>query len=432
MPGSRFRVGGRVIPVPRLGRLAVAMAVASTTLTVVSLAVNAVGGQAPAAASGCGMQLGPTQSTGALGSIIFVTSVMPAVPGQVCNAAISLTPTIATAGGIRPSNVMGNGQATTVTVSFLPGVAPPSILTQWSPHCADPSSLPYRFTLQSASAGASGLSISPVEPCSDFGNVANATLHAPQVSFNDPEQFVGMATTAANLGYWLVQQAGFVTPLGNAQDLGATFGVEPTVGMASASSGGYWIATADGGVFSFGAPFFGSMGGTPLNAPIVGIASTPDHGGYWLVASDGGIFSFGDAHFYGSVPGALPPGASLNQPVVGIASSSDGHGYWMVASDGGIFAFGDAHFAGSMGSVYLNKPVVGIAGNTLGGYWLVASDGGIFAFGGATFFGSTGALVLNSPVTGMAASADGRGYWMVAGDGGVFAFGDAPFLGSAA
>ena len=42
MPGSRFRVGGRVTPVPRLGRLAVAMAVASTTLTVVSLAVNAV------------------------------------------------------------------------------------------------------------------------------------------------------------------------------------------------------------------------------------------------------------------------------------------------------------------------------------------------------------------------------------------------------
>ena len=38
----------------------------------------------------------------------------------------------------------------------------------------------------------------------------------------------------------------------------------------------------------------------PLNAPIVGIAATPDGGGYWLVAADGGVFSFGDAHFYGS------------------------------------------------------------------------------------------------------------------------------------
>ena len=38
---------------------------------------------------------------------------------------------------------------------------------------------------------------------------------------------------------------------------------------------------------------------SPLNQPIVGMAATPDGGGYWEVASDGGIFSFG-APFYGS------------------------------------------------------------------------------------------------------------------------------------
>jgi hypothetical protein len=408
------------------------VAVASGTMTVASVAMDLGGGQAPAGASGCGVHLGATQETGGAGSLFFNTTVLPAVPGQVCNATIALTGTIATAGGTRPTNVTGNGQTSTVTVSFLPGVAPPDIFWQWTPHCAEPSSLSYNFTAQGPTAGTSVFPIPSGDVLFCFGPGTPSRLNAPQVSFSDPEQFVGMAATAGNAGYWLVTQGGAVSPFGNAQNLSATFGVEPTVGMAASSSGGYWIATADGGVFSFGAPFFGSMGGTPLNAPVVGMASTLDHSGYWLVASDGGVFSFGDAHFFGSVPGALPRGASLNAPIVGIASSPDGKGYWMVASDGGVFAFGDAHFAGSMGSVHLNKPVMGMAGNGLGGYWLVASDGGVFSFGGATFFGSTGNLVLNSPVAGMAASADGQGYFMVAGDGGVFAFGDAPFLGSAA
>ena len=86
------------------------------------------------------------------------------------------------------------------------------------------------------------------------------------------------------------------------------------------------------------------MGGRHLNRPIVGMASSPT-GGYRMVAGDGGIFSFG-AKFYGST-GDL----TLNKPVVGIASTSDGKGYWMVASDGGIFSFGDAFFKGSTGDL---------------------------------------------------------------------------------
>ena len=83
--------------------------------------------------------------------------------------------------------------------------------------------------------------------------------------------------------------------------------------------------------------FYGSMGGKPLNKPIVGMAATPDGNGYWVVASDGGIFTFGDATFYGSMGGQ-----PLNKPIVGMAATPDGAGYWVVASDGGIFAFGDA------------------------------------------------------------------------------------------
>jgi hypothetical protein len=126
-----------------------------------------------------------------------------------------------------------------------------------------------------------------------------------------------------------------------------------------ASGNGYREVASDGGIFSFGdAGFHGSMGGKPLNQPIVGIASTPDGNGYWEVASDGGIFSFGDAGFHGSMGGTR-----LNQPIVGIASTPDGNGYWEVASDGGIFSFGDAGFDGSMGGTRLNQPIVGMAAN---------------------------------------------------------------------
>jgi hypothetical protein len=190
---------------------------------------------------------------------------------------------------------------------------------------------------------------------------------------------------------------------------------------------GYWLVATDGGIFSFGqARFHGSMGGTRLNRPMVGMASTISGRGYWTVASDGGVFSFGDARFHGST-GAI----RLNRPIVGMAATPSGDGYWLVASDGGIFAFGDATFAGSTGAIGLNRPIVGMTPTPSGrGYWLVASDGGIFAFGDAGYHGSTGAIRLAQPITSMAATPAGRGYYLVAADGGVFAFGDAPFRGS--
>jgi SpoIID/LytB domain protein len=232
-------------------------------------------------------------------------------------------------------------------------------------------------------------------------------------------------------GFWLSAADGGIFAFGNAPFLGSMGGHPlnlPVVGMAAtADHAGYFEVAADGGIFAFGdAGFAGSMGGRPLNRPMVGMAVDPATGGYWEVASDGGIFAFG-APFLGSM------GASrLNRPVVGMAVTPDGGGYWLVASDGGIFAFG-APFLGSMGASRLNRPVVGMAVTPDGGgYWLVAADGGIFAFGDARFAGSTGSLTLARPVVGMAATADGGGYWLVASDGGIFAFADAVFAGSAA
>ncbi len=202
----------------------------------------------------------------------------------------------------------------------------------------------------------------------------------------------------------------------------------PMVGMAETPGGsGYWEVGADGGIFSYGdAAFHGSTGSLHLNAPIVGMAATPGGGGYWLVASDGGIFNYGDAHFYGSA-GSL----HLNRPIVGMAATPDGGGYWLVASDGGIFNYGDANFYGSRGGQPLNKPIVGMASSASGsGYWLVASDGGIFSYGDAGFDGSAGAIALNKPIVGMLGVPGGGGYWLVASDGGIFSYGDAVFNGS--
>jgi hypothetical protein len=185
---------------------------------------------------------------------------------------------------------------------------------------------------------------------------------------------------------------------------------------------GYQEVASDGGLFSFNAPYYGSMGGQSLNAPVVGMAVEPDNGGYYEVASDGGIFAF-NAPFQGSMGGQ-----PLNKPIVGMAFDTRTGGYYEVASDGGIFAF-NAPFYGSMGGHPLNEPIVGMAFDPVtGGYYEVASDGGIFAFN-APFQGSMGGKPINQPMVGMAFDTSTGGYYEVARDGGVFAFG-ALFQGS--
>ena len=187
---------------------------------------------------------------------------------------------------------------------------------------------------------------------SSFGDAARASTASNglrAVGIASPSS--GVYDEAYSDGQVLTQAGTFATFSGPIANLNS-----PIEGITASHNGSAWMVAADGGVFGVnGAPFYGSMGGQHLNAPIVGIAATPDGGGYWLVASDGGIFSFGDAAFDGSM-GAL----HLNAPVVGMTATPDGNGYWLVASDGGIFSYGDATFLGSMGGQHLNSPIVGI------------------------------------------------------------------------
>ncbi|MGA2838102.1 MAG: CHAP domain-containing protein [Acidimicrobiales bacterium] len=203
--------------------------------------------------------------------------------------------------------------------------------------------------------------------------------------------------------------------------------VAQTADPAAPSGDGYWLASADGGVYALGsAGFYGSLGSLRLNGPVVAMAAMPDGRGYWLAALDGGVFAFGDAGFYGSMGNTR-----LNQPIVGMAATPDGRGYWLVAADGGVFAFGDAPFLGSMGGTPLVAPVTGMAATNDGlGYWMVAGDGGIFSFGDAPFHGSMGGGDVADPVIGMAATPDDGGYYLVTSNGGLYTEGDAAFQGS--
>jgi peptidoglycan/xylan/chitin deacetylase (PgdA/CDA1 family) len=180
---------------------------------------------------------------------------------------------------------------------------------------------------------------------------------------------------------------------------------------------GYGFVSVCGGGGLFGPQVTATYGfgdaptpGSPVtsNLPLVGAAldgTASPASGYWEVASDGGIFSFGTAAFHGSMGGQ-----PLNEPIVGMAATPDGNGYWEVASDGGIFSFGTAAFHGSMGGQPLNAPIVGMApGAPSGGYWELAADGGVFSFD-VPFYGSRGGQSLADRFFAMVATPDAGGY----------------------
>jgi hypothetical protein len=159
-------------------------------------------------------------------------------------------------------------------------------------------------------------------------------------------------------GYWTVTNRGQIVSFGLTRHLGdvSTLPLRGPVvdGVASGTGAGYILAGADGGVFAFGdARFAGSMGGQRMNTPVVGIAADPDGDGYWLAGADGGVFAF-DAAFLGSM-GATP----LRAPIVGIETY--GSGYVLIAADGGLFVFGDGPFHGSLGGQPGARIVAGAA-----------------------------------------------------------------------
>jgi len=161
---------------------------------------------------------------------------------------------------------------------------------------------------------------------------------------------IHLEPTPSGKGYWVLSAAGEVFAFGDAVFRGQLYPIPVhAIGLAPTPTGqGYWIATADAQVFAFGdaivqaatgpsLPAGGSEGAPPKpTGPMVAIASSPDGKGYWLLGRDGGVFSFG-VPFHGSVPDRQPYGQAVD-----LRATDSGAGYYVAGTDGAVFAFGDA------------------------------------------------------------------------------------------
>ena len=247
-----------------------------------------------------------------------------------------------------------------------------------------------------------------------FGSAPNQGPDGSQ-AFTRPLVAIARAGDEHTAGYWLASGDGGVYSFGSAGFFGSAAELKhkhPIVGMGALQSGqGYWLVAADGSVFAFGAaPFLGSLGGRAVAAPISGMAVTPTGQGYWLVGRDGAVYAFGDAAHLGDPTAVKPDG------VVGIASSPTGNGYWLAAENGGVFAFGDAEFLGAMDAGQLPAPIAALAApSSGGGYWLLGRDGQVYAFGLPEAGSPAEAGPVEGTAVGIAAHAD-DGYWIVHGE----------------
>ncbi len=131
------------------------------------------------------------------------------------------------------------------------------------------------------------------------------------------QPIVGMAPARTGQGYWLVAADGGTFSFGTAPFYGSMGGHPlgaPITAMSTTRTGhGYWMVGADGAVFAFGdASFHGSAYGDPV--PTVGLAATAAGDGYWIADAAGHVRNYGAAPYLGTIS------TPLNQPVITMAS----------------------------------------------------------------------------------------------------------------
>jgi beta-xylosidase len=107
-----------------------------------------------------------------------------------------------------------------------------------------------------------------------------------------------------------------------------------------ASGTGYLMVGADGGVFNFGNPFFGSLGASPPRADVMAVAPSFTGGapnGYWMLDRGGEVFGFGAAWMPPSATTA-PAGPAIT-PAGAPASTNDAPDPDLVRDGGTWYTF---------------------------------------------------------------------------------------------
>jgi hypothetical protein len=140
------------------------------------------------------------------------------------------------------------------------------------------------------------------------------------------------------------------------------------------------------------------------------MAPTATSNGYYLVAADGGVFAFGDAQFAGSFGDAV-----VSAPVVSLSALPSGDGYYMLDRAGDIYRFGKAEFRflnmsnGRRGSAAFTDIQVTPSGL---GYWVLDAAGNVEAYGDAARAQPEFSLGPGERTVGLTPTPDGQGFWV--------------------
>lgn len=211
-------------------------------------------------------------------------------------------------------------------------------------------------------------------PNAQLGNLKS--LYNFGLSANRPEVVVSSIPTQSGRGAYVFTNIGRVIRVGDASAISDLSGREDLL----------WISQ--------------------LNAPIVDARLSPDGRGYWMLSADGGIFTFGTATFAGSVPDK-PRSDWINEEIVSFSANESGSGYVVVAKSGKAWWFNFEErpqlpnvLLETFGSSRLNSPIAAVMTRSCGGYLMVANDGGVFAtpMSDCGFQGSLGANPPNTDI----------------------------------